>query len=219
MRWSDTTAKLDAALAEAQKQLQPAVKTASGHGYSYASLDQVMDSAMQCLTSAGCSLSQGVDWLHGEMVMVTRIACSGEYLLTYFPMLADGGKRMNAMQAMGSASTYSRRYAIQVALGIAPITEEQAEKLHAELKKNDAPMPRFVDDDGAASSGSTLSLLKNRLLAYSPQFKNNRALGRILHRNNLSTINDIRNCSDEDRLANVLEQFEASINGAARPHH
>ena len=123
---------------------------------------------------------------------------------------------MNAMQAMGSASTYSRRYAIQVALGIAPITEEQAAKLQAELKTNDVPMPRFSDDDGAASSGSTLSLLKNRLLAFSPQFKSNLALGRILRRHNLTTVNEIRNCTDEDRLASVLEQFEASKNGANR---
>lgn len=218
MKWSDTTAKLDAALAEAQKQLQPAVKTARapGAGWSYAALDNVMDSAMQCLTSAGCSLSQGVDWLHGEMVMVTRIACSGEYLLTYFPMSADGGKRMNAMQAMGSASTYSRRYAIQCALGIAPITEEQAAKLQAELKTNDVPMPSYVDDDGAASSGSLLSELKSRLLAYGPALRTHRDL---LVRKGFQGMDDIERCQDEDRLADVLESIQRSINGSARPRH
>ena len=216
MRWSDTTAKLDAALAEAQKQLQPAVKKARGHGYSYAGLDEIMDSAMKCLTSAGCSLSQGVDWLNGDMVMVTRIACSGEYLLTYFPMTAEGGKRLNAMQAMGSASTYGRRYAIQCALGIAPITEQQAAELQADLKKNDVPMPRFVDDDGAASSGSLLSDLKSRLLAYGPALRTHRDL---LVRKGFKGIDDIERCQDEDRLADVLESIQHSINGAARPHH
>ena len=206
MRWSDTTAKLDAALAEAQKQIQPAVKKARGHGYSYAGLDEVMDSAMKCLTSAGCSLSQGIDWLNGEMVMVTRIACSGEYLLTYFPMTAEGGKRLNAMQAMGSASTYGRRYAIQCALGIAPITEQQA----AELQVS------FRDDDGASSSGSLLSQLKSRLLAYGPALRTHRDL---LVRKGFQGMDDIERCQDEDRLADVLESIQHSINGAARPHH
>ena len=206
MRWSDTTAKLDAALAEAQKQIQPAVKKARGHGYSYAGLDEVMDSAMKCLTSAGCSLSQGVDWLNGEMVMVTRIACSGEYLLTYFPMTAEGGKRLNAMQAMGSASTYGRRYAIQCALGIAPITEQQA----AELQVG------FRDDDGASSGGSLLSELKSRLLAYGPALRTHRDL---LVRKGFQGMDDIERCQDEDRLADVLESIQHSINGSARPHH
>ena len=206
MRWSDTTAKLDAALAEAQKQIQPAVKKARGHGYSYAGLDEVMDSAMKCLTSAGCSLSQGIDWLNGEMVMVTRIACSGEYLLTYFPMTAEGGKRLNAMQAMGCASTYGCRYAIQCALGIAPITEQQA----AELQVS------FRDDDGASSSGSLLSQLKSRLLAYGPALRTHRDL---LVRKGFQGMDDIERCQDEDRLADVLESIQRSINGTARPHH
>tara|TARA_Y100000589_G_scaffold276296_2_gene270771 strand:- start:252 stop:872 length:621 start_codon:yes stop_codon:yes gene_type:complete len=206
MRWSDTTAKLDAALAEAQKQLQPAVKKARGHGYSYAGLDEVMDSAMKCLTSAGCSLSQGVDWVNGDMVMVTRIACSGEYLLTYFPMTAEGGKRLNAMQAMGSASTYGRRYAIQCALGIAPITEQQA----AELQVS------FRDDDGASSGGSLLSELKSRLLAYGPALRTHRDL---LVRKGFQGMDDIERCQDEDALADVLENIQRSINGSARPRH
>ena len=86
------------------------------------------------------------------------------------------------MQAMGSASTYSRRYAIQVALGIAPITEEQAEKLHAELKKNDAPMPRFVDDDGRIKC--VPYRYQKPATSIQPSIQEQSRLGRILHRNN-----------------------------------
>ena len=204
MKWSNTTAKLDEALARAQSGMQPAVKSARGHNYSYASLNEVMDSAMDCLTNAGCSLTQGIDWIDGSMVITTRIACSGEYLITYFPISADNRKSMNAMQAMGSASTYGRRYAIQCALGIAPITEEEAARLNLSAS----------DDDGVKSGETAQEFtvrLKEQILAYGRD-----TLGRhrdTLEKYNLGSPQLLNLCTNTDDLQAVLETIQRSQNG------
>lgn len=145
MKWSDSTKALDAALAKAQAEIQPVIKNAIGGGWSYAGLESVLEAAQTALTNNGITLNQGADEIReGQWVMVTRLAHNGEWLLTYFPLDADQSKRMNSAQQMGSGSTYARRYAIQCALGIAAITEKQAEELGI----------NFKDDDGAASGDS-----------------------------------------------------------------
>lgn len=145
MKWSENTKNLDSALAKAQAAIQPVIKNAVGGGWSYAGLESVMEKAQGALSENGITINQGADFMNGGWVMVTRLAHAGEYLLTYFPMDADQSKRMNAMQQMGSSSTYARRYAIQCALGIAPMTEQQAANLGV----------NFVDDDGAGSGDSS----------------------------------------------------------------
>ena len=144
MKWSESTKALDAALAKSQAEIQPVIKNAVGGGWSYAGLEEVMEKAQAALSANGITINQGGDIVGDKWVMVTRLAHAGEWLITYLPMDADSSKRMNSMQQMGSGSTYARRYAIQCALGIAPLTEQQA----AELGVN------FVDDD-AASSGKS----------------------------------------------------------------
>ena len=72
MIFSDNTAALDAALAKAQSDLKPAVKTARGHGYNYAALEEVMEAAIEALSNNGVSFNQGIEELDKDVSRVAR---------------------------------------------------------------------------------------------------------------------------------------------------
>tara|TARA_Y100000114_G_C11757268_1_gene327587 strand:+ start:1200 stop:1910 length:711 start_codon:yes stop_codon:yes gene_type:complete len=148
MRCSESTAALDAALAKAQQQLKPAVKTARGHGYDYAALEEVTESAVEALSANGISFSQGIEETEdGKLRCVTRLSKDGEWIITYCPLRVATKGRNNEMQELGSAYTYGRRYALQALVGIAPITRKDFEKRKAREEHS------WGQDDDGASSG------------------------------------------------------------------
>jgi ERF superfamily protein len=131
---SDSIKELAAALAEAQADF-PAiprdrtvtVKTKSGATYqfSYAPLDTILANIRPAMKKNGLAFLQSVN---GEALTTTLIHKSGEWI-TSDPLpikVVEAGS-----QAMGSAITYAKRYALTALLGI--VTEE--------------------DDDGAAADG------------------------------------------------------------------
>ncbi len=147
MIFSDTTAALDTALAKAQSDLKPAVKTARGHGYNYAALEEVMEAAIEALSNNGVSFNQGIEEMEeGKMRCITRLAKDGEWIITYCPLRVASKGRNNEMQELGSAFTYARRYALQGIVGIAPITEQDFNK-----RKALEAQSWGADDDGASS--------------------------------------------------------------------
>ena len=147
MKCSDNTAKLDAALAKAQQQLKPAVKSARGHGYDYAALEEVTESAVEALSANGISFSQGIEETEeGKLRCVTRLSKDGEWIITYCPLRVATKGRNNEMQELGSAYTYGRRYALQALVGIAPITKKDFEKRQAREE-----LSWGKDDDGASA--------------------------------------------------------------------
>lgn len=147
MKFSDNTAALDAALAKAQSDLKPAVKTARGHGYNYAALEEVMEAAIEALSNNGVSFNQGIEELEdGKMRCITRLAKDGEWIITYCPLRVASKGRNNEMQELGSAFTYGRRYALQGIVGIAPITEQDFNK-----RKALEAQSWGKDDDGASA--------------------------------------------------------------------
>ena len=147
MKCSDSTAKLDAALAKAQQQLKPAVKSARGHGYDYAALEEVTESAVEALSANGISFSQGIEETEeGKLRCVTRLSKDGEWIITYCPLRVATKGRNNEMQELGSAYTYGRRYALQALVGIAPITKKDFEKRQAREEQSWGR-----DDDGASA--------------------------------------------------------------------
>lgn len=163
MKFSDNTAALDAALAKAQSDLKPAVKTARGHGYNYAALEEVMEAAIEALSNNGVSFNQGIEELEdGKMRCITRLAKDGEWIITYCPLRVASKGRNNEMQELGSAFTYARRYALQGIVGIAPITEQDFNKRKAIEAQS------WGSDDDGASSGPKPGVAAPR--AKPPQF-------------------------------------------------
>ena len=135
MNRSESIAKLVTALAKAQAELPNIprdktvkVRTKSGAEYTfaYAPLDTIMEKIRPVLKENGLAFMQS---LNGESLSTTLMHTSGEWLASD-PMpirVVDSGP-----QALGSAITYARRYALTAILGL--VTED--------------------DDDGNAAEGN-----------------------------------------------------------------
>jgi hypothetical protein len=85
----------------------------------YADLASVISVAYPVLSANGLCVSQVVDEENGEYKLRTILLHeSGESIQSVMPLRFDVGKS-NAMQSMGSALTYARRYALCAIIGVA----------------------------------------------------------------------------------------------------
>ena len=129
---SESTAKLDAALAKAQGDFQAAIKDSNNPAFKskYADLSAVMEAIRPALIKHGISVTQ---WpVHSEddrVHMVTRIAHDGEWMRGIFSMPV----MKRDAHGYGSTVTYLRRYCIASCFGV--ISD--------------------LDDDGNAAAGRT----------------------------------------------------------------
>lgn len=140
MQTSEMTNELAAALSKAQGQFgnvpknrEVTVKTKTGGSYKfkYATLDAIGDAIRKPLAENGLSYIQAVTTTERGMAIDTRLMhASGQWLQTITPMKVEN----DGNQAIGSAITYGRRYALSALLGI--VSEE--------------------DDDGNAADGNQI---------------------------------------------------------------
>lgn len=109
------------ALAAAQKNFPKVKKDTSGYGYKYATLDQCLDAVQGPLADQGLAITQILSPSNPQEIHLQTILMhtSGEWLLSDFAIPAVANKGMNQAQALGSAITYARRYALCAICGIA----------------------------------------------------------------------------------------------------
>ena len=139
MNRSEAINELAAALSKAQGAFENPKKnrevrvtskrTGATYKFSYATFDEIVDCIRKPLADNGLSFTQGVN---GAVITTMLLHASGQWLSTELPIKA--GEADNAAQAMGSAITYAKRYALTAMLGIA--SEE--------------------DDDGNAADGNVI---------------------------------------------------------------
>ena len=143
--------ELSKALIAVQKNLQPAVKDATNPFCKnrYATLNSIMDSCRSALLDNGVLLTQyPIPVENGSLGLVTKLvhAESGQYQasLAVIPLA-----KLDP-QAMGSAFTYGRRYALSAMLGI--VTEEDDDGNAASWQKGKAgnakPAPARQQNSG-----------------------------------------------------------------------
>lgn len=112
---------LFAALAKAQAEVQAAAKDKTNPHFrnTYADLASVWDACRKPLTTNGLSVTQWPGRTEGGGVTVTTQLShsSGQWMRSTLEMPLDN--RANA-QAVGSAITYGRRYALAAVAGVAP---------------------------------------------------------------------------------------------------
>lgn len=133
MLQSDQIDKLAAALAKAQgaiqnptknREVEVRTKTGGAYKFSYATLDNIFDTIRAPLADNGLSFTQTL-YTNGDskLRLITLLMHeSGQWIRTETPVqVADPG-----MQALGSAQTYARRYAISSLLGIAADEDDDA---------------------------------------------------------------------------------------------
>lgn len=131
MNHSETLNELAAALAKAQGAFQNPKKnrevkvtskrTGAQYKFSYATFDEIVDCVRKPLADNGLAFTQGVN---GAAITTMLLHASGQWLSTELPIKI--GDADNAAQAMGSAITYAKRYAITAMLGIASEEDDDA---------------------------------------------------------------------------------------------
>lgn len=114
---SESTAKLDVALAKAQGEIEAAAKDKVNPAFrsKYADLTAVWAAIRPALSKHGIAVTQ---WpLHSEdsrLHMVTRLAHEGEWMSGEFSIPVD---KANS-HGYGSAVTYAKRFALAAAVGV-----------------------------------------------------------------------------------------------------
>jgi hypothetical protein len=146
---SESTAKLDAAMSKAQAEIQPAAKDKVNPHFksSYADLSSVWDACRAALTKHGICVSQ---WpLHsadGRLHIITRLACSGEWVRAHFSIPVA---KQDA-HGYGSATTYAKRYALAAAVGVVADEDDDGNEASAggrpPAPPQQAPRSAPVDD-------------------------------------------------------------------------
>lgn len=129
---SDEIKDLVAALVKAQGAMKAAaINKINPHFKSkYADFASCMDACREPLSENGIAVMQFCENVGEKLNLVTMLAhTSGQWIKSYLPLLTTA----QTMQALGSAITYAKRYALTAALGI--VADEE------------------LDDDGERSDG------------------------------------------------------------------
>jgi hypothetical protein len=123
VRFSEGRDKLNAALAAAQAAMSPALKDAKNPHFrsSYATVSAVLEAVLTAYNDNGLNVSQHAGWDDGLVTLTTVVGhTSGQWMES--TCCAPLGGRKDA-QAVGSAITYLRRYALQSIAGL-PVNDD-----------------------------------------------------------------------------------------------
>ena len=126
---SESLVELTKALAKAQSQLKGAARDARNPHLNsrYADLSSVWDACREALTSNGLAVVQAPQVTEaGYLLKTTLTHVSGEWIASTFPLLIDANAR-STMQALGSAISYARRYALSSMVGVVPAEDDDGE--------------------------------------------------------------------------------------------
>ena len=142
MNQSQTISCLLEAMCGFQSELEAMPKNSSGYGYRYTDLDTIASKIRPLLAKYGLGYMQPIETVGDTMFMRTRVFHkSGEYIETDIVLNAVSGKQMNAIQQMGAAITYMRRYSLCSVLGITSDEDtDGAEKKEAPGTQNKQPV-------------------------------------------------------------------------------
>jgi hypothetical protein len=123
---SESIMNLAAALAVAQGQIKTARKDAKGNYSNYSTLDAIWDACRQPLAENGLSVVQIPSTNEGLSLETILLHSSGEWISGTITLVVVAG-RMNEHQALGSALTYARKYALSAMVGIASGDDDDGE--------------------------------------------------------------------------------------------
>lgn len=153
MKASEAIGELSAALSKAQSELAPAKLNAKNPFFNstYADLASVWTACRNALSKNGLSVAQGTDVGDKSVIVETRLMhSSGQWLEGTLSMPLE----KSTPQAVGSALTYARRYALAAMVGVAPEGDdddaEGAERRQAEKQAPQEPIDKLAFDGAKA---------------------------------------------------------------------
>ena len=146
MNQSESINELASALSKAQGQLEGAKKDKANPFFRsvYADLSSVWDACRQALSSNGLSIIQSPEEAESGIAIETMMVhSSGQWVKSRYTMPVS---KMDA-QAVGSAITYARRYALASIVGIAPEDDDgnAAASSKPTVAQKSASLPLYDD--------------------------------------------------------------------------
>ena len=159
MNQSESIADIAAALSKAQASITGALKDSANPFFKskYADLASCWDACRKPLTDNGLAVIQTIEAGEGRAVLVTTLAHSGgEWIKSYCPILTKD----DSPQALGSAITYARRYALAAMVGLAQI-DDDAEAAQGRHKVSAPQNPELLAKIAATATAEELSKLYN----------------------------------------------------------
>lgn len=137
MNKSETIELLAQALLKAQTEFMTASKDAKNPFFKskYATLNSVWEAVATALHNNGLVCIQPIV---NNMVATTIIHTSGQFITSECPIVCA---KQNDPQALGSAITYSRRYALASMLGVMTDDDDDAESAMVRKQPKSAPKP------------------------------------------------------------------------------
>lgn len=155
---SESTQNLFSALIRARTDIETLVKDKAGYGYSYATLDNVINMLKGVLPKHDLGYAQFPETIDGKDGVTTLVMHkSGEYMSARYEMDATPIKGTNLTQQKGASITYCRRYALCSVFGIP--TEEDTDGT-VQVQTNTADSKPSVDDIVAGMSKMTADTVK-----------------------------------------------------------
>lgn len=134
-------AAFDEAFAQMLAEIPAVVADKRGDKWMYAPLDQIISAVRPVMAKHGFSLSHRTEWPAADMVQVVGILAHrlGHERESTFQSAADKSGSKNAVQALGSAVQYGRRYTTKDLLCIVTVNEDDDAQRTAKRKAEDAP--------------------------------------------------------------------------------
>lgn len=166
---SDNIDQLATALAAAQAELLPAIKDARNPHLKnlYADLASCWEAVRACLPRHGLSVVQGGCTRGGrDFIRTTLLHASGQWIAGVTPIIIGDPKGINPMQALGSATTYARRYGLAAICGLTAEDDDGQGAGHPPQQRRD-PEPRPQPPaaaKGPKPAGDLLDRLTGRYL-------------------------------------------------------
>ena len=142
MKTSEKIDLISKALVAAQKEIKPAIKESKNPYFrsTYADLTAVVEAIKEPLNKHGISFLQLVHSGERDTVETVLLHESGQYISTETRVYCA---RPNDPQAFGSGITYTKRYALQAALGLPTEDDDGNSAADKTDNQEDRPEPAF----------------------------------------------------------------------------
>ena len=181
MMQSEQINELVTALSKAQGEITPAVKDSLNPHFKskYADLGSVWDACRLPLTKNGLAVIQTTELIQDRLTVITTLAhSSGQWMKSHLPVLSA----TNTPQALGSALTYMRRYALSAITGVAPGDDDDGQAAMSQPKTQIIPKKALVNAEQAANLDELLSQCNSKYLE---------SVWAYLKKNNIHQISDL----------------------------
>ena len=225
-----------AALAAAQAELKNPEKNKEGkvtgvsktgqkyeYTFSYADIGDVLACVLPVLSKHGLALTQPTRIQDGSIVLVTRVHFGAEVIESEYPVCSLNGNH----QAMGSAMTYARRYALTSLLGVSAVDDTDGEgaapagdgdrvKMTANQAKQelnwDAVQGRIDNAKDFATLDKAETWIEGRK-GFWPDTYYWKAKERVTFNRIEMATQKMVEARDHDELSDVFEQCHAALDG------